>query len=328
MSNPIQQQLMQTPEVLNRWRESYKGNDFPVEFFYSKDFGRRLRSSRFIESGEMVLFDKALSTVINCHEAMNNCDYCLNSISFTSSMFQPHCNKCQQVWYCCDTCQKEAASQHEIECSLFKCFGSCDLSDSSNTNKTVLKLLLRIVSHQIAEKCKGEKDCCSYPRFEDMSILLSNREHFSKEDLNQISYFWRKADEIMKSDSKSQYDWNKWWPKEKEFTEMACQIYCNCIGFRYNPCGRGLWIASSFLNHSCNPNLMLLDSGGSQIKYVATDNIKPGTDLTISYVNITSYQERRSKLSRCYYFDCSCDLCSQEAAHPTTTETKTAPMSS
>lgn len=65
----------------------------------------------------------------------------------------------------------------------------------------------------------------------------------------------------------------------------------------------------SFVNHSCHPNCVVVFNG-TRLLIHATENIKQGDELTISYTELLcpSYQRKEDLKSR-YMFDCKCTKC-------------------
>ncbi|KXS94311.1 hypothetical protein AC578_10818 [Pseudocercospora eumusae] len=75
----------------------------------------------------------------------------------------------------------------------------------------------------------------------------------------------------------------------------------------------GLWIKTAYINHSCIPNAEPSVIGDLMV-IKATREIKKGEEITISYVNDIDYKSRSRKIKSSWGFDCSCELCTAEAA--------------
>jgi len=94
-------------------------------------------------------------------------------------------------------------------------------------------------------------------------------------------------------------------------------ISCNCLlttknthGFEYNDICYGLWIESSFFNHSCTPNAFYFGVG-PYIIIKSISNIRKGEEIFISYTEPKPYVERVSSLAK-WGFKCKCSLCIDE----------------
>ena len=67
--------------------------------------------------------------------------------------------------------------------------------------------------------------------------------------------------------------------------------------------GVGLFPTGALINHSCSPNAMQ-SFQGQQVTFTALQNIAPGAEITISYIELAAtYAERRQQLLELYYFD-------------------------
>ncbi len=77
-----------------------------------------------------------------------------------------------------------------------------------------------------------------------------------------------------------------------------------------NELSYGLYLKSSFFNHSCLPNCFYF--GVANLLFVkAIDNIKEGEELTISYIEPKPLYQRRNEMNK-WNFQCNCKLCQYE----------------
>jgi len=87
--------------------------------------------------------------------------------------------------------------------------------------------------------------------------------------------------------------------------------------------GSALYLVSSYLTHSCNPNARIsFQEGTSKLSLIATGDIKKGEELTVSFVDTTQKEgetvldarrRRRVELARGWRMSCPCDRCAEEA---------------
>ena len=75
----------------------------------------------------------------------------------------------------------------------------------------------------------------------------------------------------------------------------------------------GLWIKTAYTNHSCIPNAEPSVIGDLMV-IKATRDIKKGEEITISYFNDIDHKTRTRKIKSSWGFDCTCELCTAEAA--------------
>jgi len=93
-----------------------------------------------------------------------------------------------------------------------------------------------------------------------------------------------------------------------------CRIESNAFNIWLDPytsCATGLYLTSSFVNHSCCSNIFKYDLlGTTNHKYYALRDIKTGEALTYCYIipgdNVI---QRRKDLLNYYHFTCTCERC-------------------
>lgn len=78
--------------------------------------------------------------------------------------------------------------------------------------------------------------------------------------------------------------------------------------------GTGLFEVTNSMNHSCEPNAMVVHChADNTISVVSKVPVSHGTELTISYIDETlPRSERQAKLKEFYGFTCECSKCSSE----------------
>ena len=87
----------------------------------------------------------------------------------------------------------------------------------------------------------------------------------------------------------------------------------NCINSRCSSgiSLRGLYPKISLLNHSCKPNVSLRSDQDCQLYIHTTVDVEEGETLSFSYVPPGEpYWKRQRDLHDIYYFNCSCERCS------------------
>ena len=73
--------------------------------------------------------------------------------------------------------------------------------------------------------------------------------------------------------------------------------------------GTGLYKTSSFINHSCDPNVITIFDG-PRVVLRAIKDIEEGEELLLSYINLlATTQVRQMELNEGYMFECTCSKC-------------------
>lgn len=84
---------------------------------------------------------------------------------------------------------------------------------------------------------------------------------------------------------------------------------------------RGLWVKSSYSNHSCTPNTNRAFIGDMLVS-TATKDIAAGEEVTQVYVAPKAIYSLRAQQFRNWAFECSCPLCTAESKSPTENQEK------
>ncbi|KFV42546.1 Histone-lysine N-methyltransferase SMYD3, partial [Tyto alba] len=96
---------------------------------------------------------------------------------------------------------------------------------------------------------------------------------------------------------------------------LFLQVTCNCFTIsngEMQDVGVGLYPSMSLLNHSCDPNCVIVFEG-YQLLLRSVREIQIGEELTISYIeSLMPTSERQKRLMRQYCFECDCLLCQNQ----------------
>lgn len=104
--------------------------------------------------------------------------------------------------------------------------------------------------------------------------------------------------------------------EEVDVFELLCKISCNSFSItnsELNSLGTGIYVTSSLLNHSCDPNVCATFRG-TRISVRAMRDISRGEEIRISYTDLMQLSaDRKRELSEGYMFECTCANCSDSA---------------
>uniref|UniRef100_A0A8C0EWP2 [histone H3]-lysine(4) N-trimethyltransferase n=1 Tax=Bubo bubo TaxID=30461 RepID=A0A8C0EWP2_BUBBB len=99
------------------------------------------------------------------------------------------------------------------------------------------------------------------------------------------------------------------------FFPLFLQVTCNCFTIsngEMQDVAVGLYPSMSLLNHSCDPNCVIVFEG-YQLLLRSVREIQIGEELTISYIeSLMPTSERQKQLMRQYCFECDCLLCQNQ----------------
>jgi len=104
--------------------------------------------------------------------------------------------------------------------------------------------------------------------------------------------------------------------EEVDVFELLCKISCNSFSItnsELNSLGTGIYVTSSLLNHSCDPNVCATFRG-TRISVRAMRDIHRGEEIRISYTDLMQLSaDRKRELSEGYMFECTCPNCCDSA---------------
>lgn len=205
------------------------------------------------------------------------------------------CSACGSSYYCSADCQRADWPQHKLECKLFN-----ELRQKKYTVTNQFIMLLRIY-FQIQKGNKALKEC--------VDQLISNK---GLVDSKRLEFFESIAIALIKY---LDLDLSKKDEIIAEMVDLGCKIAMNAFtifGNDYDAISSALYFPTNFLNHSCDPNCLVVYQRKNQRVFALRD-IEEGEELTISYIEKeNSLQKRRDLLKESYCFTCECKRCKDE----------------
>ena len=82
--------------------------------------------------------------------------------------------------------------------------------------------------------------------------------------------------------------------------------------------GSAIYVLPSLLNHSCAPNIdVKWESGDAAVTLRASDDVAPGEELTITYIDANASIDARQRALEPYGFTCACARCVEDRQRST-----------
>ncbi|XP_063392698.1 histone-lysine N-methyltransferase SMYD3 [Cydia fagiglandana] len=250
-----------------------------------------------IKAGDLLLTEQPFAFVLMSKEKGIRCDNCLEKGKVLK------CSGCQFVHYCGRACQRDAWNDHKWECANLKRVAPKVVPDAARMLAKIINRLSRGDGHSYrsfysATGFRMWKDLMSH--YSDLKADKKRMDHFSS--LCVVLF------EFLKDISL---------PNTVELMGIYGRMVINSftiLDTDMNSIGTGVYLASSIVDHSCNPNAVATFEG-------KTINLRALTDLPcldwdqirISYIDLmyTPY-ERQTDLLENYYFLCQCERCLDE----------------
>ncbi|XP_059060322.1 histone-lysine N-methyltransferase SMYD3 isoform X2 [Achroia grisella] len=251
-----------------------------------------------IKAGDLILTEQPFAYVLSSKEKGIRCDNCLEKGKVLK------CSGCQFVHYCGRSCQRDAWADHKWECANLKRVSPKVIPDAARMLAKIINKLNRGDGHSYrafysATSFRMWKDLMSH--YPDLKADTKRMEHFTS--LCGVLF------EFLKDLSL---------PNNVELMGLYGRMIINSFTILdndMNSIGTAVYLASSIVDHSCNPNAVATFDG-------KTINIRALTDMPyldwnqirISYIDLmkTPY-ERQTELLENYYFLCQCDRCMDES---------------
>ena len=203
------------------------------------------------------------------------------------------------MYYCDRNCQKNDWKIHKLECKIYKNhYRAIDLDFCRFFIRLYLTLEHFPEKRLELFKVPGT-DPVEYKCYDD----LRNFQEEIQMDEKKLIFF----EEILEHFRMVGLDFDR-----EKFFEFFCKIIINIVSlsdFNFMKIGLSLFIGESFLEHSCNPNSILLCKG-NKLEVRCIKNVSTNEKITINVLGtITPREERQKLLKENFYFTCSCSRC-------------------
>ncbi|XP_042358967.1 N-lysine methyltransferase SMYD2-B [Plectropomus leopardus] len=259
-----------------------------VERFDSPGKGRGLRVTRAFKLGELLFSSPAYSFVLSVKERGCYCEFC-----FTGKKGLARCGKCKNAFYCNAKCQRGDWAMHKLECSAMTAFGEkwCP----SETSRLAARILAKKKTQK--ERCASERILLIGEIQSHVEDIDNDKREMNETDIAGLHRFFSKHLEL---------------PDHKDLVTLLSQVACN--GFtieddELSQMGTAVYPDIALINHSCLPSVIVTYNGTSA-EVRAVQNMKPGDEVLISYIDLLYPTDDRNSLLRdSYYFTCDCQEC-------------------
>lgn len=261
--------------------------------------GRGLFATRTISPGEPLLsLDRPLVTALDVERIPDTCAWCfawtelpvLSGAGVNQATIVNWCTGCKKVKYCSRTCQSKAwKAVHKRECKIF-----------AAQEEIVPNVVVAVI--QMMDGINHGKQ-----EYQALLGMENHRDDFEKGGGKRLEAMRLMAHTALKMTG------------EKEKTEgmqpilMAmCCLMCNSsriVTSTFDPLGLALDPKSSSINHSCEPNAVVVFDG-PRLSVRALKALKAGEEVSISYIDSSApYGVRQAELKDQYFFTCHCEKC-------------------
>ncbi|KAG7242927.1 hypothetical protein INR49_017617 [Caranx melampygus] len=274
-----------------------------LERFDSPEKGRGLRVTRPFKVGELLFTSPPYSYVLSVSERGYYCESC-----FTRKDGLARCGKCKKALYCNAKCQKGDWAMHKLECSAMTAFGEnwCP----SEITRLVARILAKKKTQK--ERCLSEKILQIEDIQSHVEDIDNEKREMSEGDIAGLHRFYSKHLEI--PDKKdlltlfSQVACNGFTIEDDELSHIGTAVYQNAAD-----AVNSLNTIVALINHSCLPSVIVTYTGMSA-EVRAVQDMKPGDEVLISYIDLLyPTDDRNNRLRESYFFTCECQECKSKS---------------
>nr|XP_047909116.1 histone-lysine N-methyltransferase SMYD3 [Anser cygnoides] len=267
-----------------------------LERFRSPGKGSGLRSRRRVRPGELLYRAEPFAYVVSKELLGGVCERCLRRNEHLH-----RCSQCKVAKYCGKSCQHVEEETHfrkmlQLPCEVLSFKEVCGY------NKDLLIICFSLQLRQ---------SVCVSERLYSFSDLQSNTEQLSEEMKDGLRHLAHTLQLYLKAEIEDASHL----PAAIDFFQIFTKVTCNCFTIsngEMQDVGVGLYPSMSLLNHSCDPNCVIVFEG-YQLLLRSVREIQIGEELTISYIeSLMPTSERQKQLMRQYCFECDCHLCQDQ----------------
>jgi len=299
---PKNSKLSENP---NYYTDLVKGKELLIVDL--KGYGKSLIADRDFKKGEQILREKPF---ISCTLNDRACDYCLKLFSDIKKQYD--CPKCGAESYCDQFCAENAwNTYHKSLCGSYtrdlKKRGQNGVSNSAKIPLIIMKLYGKIRQMQ-----GWPFSISKVPIIESLSV--SSLE--GKFGYNSWKVYLSIRDELALKEYE-RFDF-------RIYLDLYFKLFNNAFQIKYvegkaedyieklGETGLAVFPIATFINHSCLPNAGWITDAvkyGDNLLLLATQDIKKGEQIFISYIpHLGNFIERQKQLLQ-YSFKCSCMAC-------------------
>ncbi|KAK3085450.1 hypothetical protein FSP39_003553 [Pinctada imbricata] len=248
-----------------------------------------------VEHGAVIQKFKPFVTVLSNENHGSYCESC-----FLKRTSLKSCTACKTIKYCGVQCQRREWNIHKLECKCLK-------NTAPNVPLPSVRMMLRLI---IKEKLDCEDDQGDYGiwrrGFADLMSHSDDIKTDSKrcEQLTQIMF-------TLSSLTKGVMELPSAQHILEIFGKMLTNSFTICNG-EIQSLGVGLYLGASWIDHSCDPNAVIVFEGNTLVlRAVKAIQILSTRDISVSYIDLLpTTKDRKDALREQYYFECTCSHCS------------------
>lgn len=290
--------------------------------------GRKVVATSLIERGSIVTTSQPLGTVPLKAHVNEFCNYCFRKLGASQYSTTPlkRCSRCKSAYFCDMNCFKNAwLSYHQYVCRPKT---SQEQEEEENHEEDVIAMDVEMLERVALNATRYHKRKTKMDQEEGSSNGYDEQQEGEHEE-ESVEVTMEAFESLMDHGNKhprhvqehfdkvAQRALSKTYLEDSPLTKQDLirfmgRFRCNNFSIydqQLFAIGEGTYPVASLFNHDCRPNAAILFDG-ALLMVKAIDDIEPGHEITVAYVDIAhSRRVRKQTLKDKYYFDCQCDRC-------------------
>lgn len=266
--------------------------------------GRYIEANALLTKGSIIITSQPLGTVALPQTLNEYCNYCFRK---QSSPPLQRCSRCKKAYFCDMACFQNAwLSYHQFVCNKSTPPTNRDAADDMDL-EMLEKVALNVWRYKKRNTSEEPKDKSDETVDVTMEAFFTLVGHGEKQTRHGKEKFRSLAAEALKR------------PFIQQTGLTADELVHYLEVFKANnfaindkdmfPIGEATYPIAALFNHSCRPNAVVMFDGAHASMH-AIEDIEPGKEITISYIDAAHSRIYRQKtLREKYCFECQCDRC-------------------
>lgn len=301
----------------------------PLSLHSTIDQGNYLVTTQYRKSSQLLYTSSLYRYALYTQYKKRVCHTCLH---YTTLHYTLHCTICHAIYFCSLQCQQNSTAHSQIQCQSYCKLQSCKYKNDDAT-LAVIKLVCDIYAneyqHQHTDQYTNHRNIIDITNMRYTDLVSHKQVKY-----NEIATYI--ANTVFNDDSITpilvhilgSIECNTFvlYADHPEYNVIDRRRFAyNCLHntqhntmIPYHPpieIGKSMYLLPSMMNHSCIPSCSVIHYM-NQLYVYAINELQPGDELTISYIDTDlPVTVRQQKLYELYNFHCRCKRCIDELSN-------------
>lgn len=322
-------------KLASKFENSLLSNSVKID--YSKEHGRFIVAKKDINPGDILIVENAFVNVLLPDYELVYCHNCCRRLDDSLGRNSIPCKRCINVLFCSVKCRDEALKYHQLECDFLPLFQNMGIAH------LVFRLFLITNIETILYTARKYTDDCRVDisteptrgftsKYDAVYNLAHHLDQISSEDFSSYTFaihifFLALERSGWCVDVQTKFALFRILLKHFAQLPINAQSLSDIVvssdhaesieDIRNEKIGSALFPTASLLNHSCDPDVVILFEQGTFMVVRSKRQISKGSPIYNCYGPIhcnDELQYRQTYLFEQYHFKCKCHVCIDETS--------------